>query len=174
MPETYHFARGISDLDILNRARLAMDQALQRHWDERADDLPLETPEQALVLASIIEKETGLAAERPEIAGVFIRRLRLGMKLQTDPTVIFGLGESFDGNLTRNHLTSDTPFNTYTRAGLPPGPIALPSEQAIIAALNPADGDSLFFVARGDGSHQFSKTLSEHNSAVRRFQLKRR
>ena len=174
LPETYHFARGISDLDILNRARLAMDQALQRHWDERADDLPLETPEQALVLASIIEKETGLAAERPEIAGVFIRRLRLGMKLQTDPTVIFGLGESFDGNLTRNHLTSDTPFNTYTRAGLPPGPIALPSEQAIIAALNPADGDSLFFVARGDGSHQFSKTLSEHNSAVRRFQLKRR
>ena len=174
LPETYHFARGISDLDILKRARLAMDKALLRHWAERAEDLPLETPEQALVLASIIEKETGMAAERPEIAGVFIRRLRLDMKLQTDPTVIFGLGESFDGNLTRNHLVSDTPFNTYTRTGLPPGPIALPSEQAIIAALNPADGDSLFFVARGDGSHQFSKTLSEHNSAVRRFQLKRR
>ncbi|MBD8527687.1 endolytic transglycosylase MltG [Pseudoxanthomonas sp. CAU 1598] len=174
LPETYQFTRGVSDIDILKRARVAMDQALQRHWQARVNDLPLDSPEQALILASIIEKETGLAAERPEIAGVFIRRLRIGMKLQTDPTVIYGLGDSFNGNLTRAHLTTDTPFNTYTRGGLPPTPIAMPSEHAIIAALNPADGDTLYFVSRGDGSHQFSRTLSEHNTAVRRFQLKRR
>lgn len=174
LPETYLFTRGISDVDILKRAKVAMDKALDRHWQARAADLPLQSAEQALVLASIIEKETGLAAERPEIAGVFIRRLRLGMKLQTDPTVIYGLGEAFNGNLTRAHLLSDTPFNTYTRDGLPPTPIAMPSEHAIESALNPADGDTLYFVSRGDGSHQFSRTLSEHNLAVRQFQLKRR
>jgi UPF0755 protein len=174
LPETYHFTRGASDLDILRRAHLALRRALQLAWESRAPDLPLETPEQALVLASIIEKETGRAEERREIAGVFARRLKLGMRLQTDPTVIYGIGASFDGNLTRRHLETDTPWNTYTRAGLPPTPIALSSRAALKAAVDPAPGDTLYFVARGDGSHQFSRTLGEHNAAVRRFQLRRR
>ena len=174
LPETYQFTRGSSDLDILRRAHLALRRTLQAVWENRAPGLPLETPEQALVLASIIEKETGRAGERREIAGVFVRRLKLGMRLQTDPTVIYGVGASFDGNLTRRHLETDTPWNTYTRAGLPPTPIALASPAALEAAVDPAPGETLYFVSRGDGSHQFSRTLAEHNAAVRRYQLRRR
>ena len=173
LPETYQFVRGTSDLDMLDRSHRAMKAALAEVWSERVAGLPIETADEALVLASIIEKETGKASERPEIAGVFVRRLRLGMRLQTDPTVIYGVGVLFDGNLTRKHLETDTPWNTYTRNGLPPTPIALPSLEALRAAVDPADGDALYFVSRGDGSHQFSRTLSEHNAAVRRFQLKR-
>jgi len=173
LPETYNFTRGTSDFDLLKRAHASMAQALATVWAERMPGLPLNSPEEVLVLASIIEKETGVADERPLIAGVFIRRLQRGMRLQTDPTVIYGLGESYDGNLTRAHLETDTPFNTYTREGLPPAPIALPGMAALRAAVNPAAGDSLYFVSRGDGSHQFSATLDEHNAAVRRYQLKR-
>ena len=170
-PDTYRFTKGTSDLDLLKRAALAMDQVLAEEWRDRAPGLPLRDPEQALILASIIEKETGLASERPAIAGVFIRRLQLGMRLQTDPTVIFGLGAAFDGDLRRADLLRDTPYNTYTRAGLPPTPIALPGRAALRAALHPAPGDSLYFVAKGDGGHWFSATLDEHNQAVRRYQL---
>ncbi len=170
-PDTYRFTKGTSDLDLLKRAAQAMDQVLAEEWRDRAPGLPLRDPEQALILASIIEKETGLASERATIAGVFIRRLQLGMRLQTDPTVIFGLGSAFDGDLRRADLLRDTPYNTYTRAGLPPTPIALPGRAALRAALHPAPGDSLYFVARGDGGHWFSATLEEHNQAVRRFQL---
>lgn len=173
-PDTYHFAKGASDLDILRRAYRTMEQVLKEEWAERDEGLPLASPYEALILASIVEKETGLASERPTIAGVFIRRLDLGMKLQTDPTVIYGLGASFDGNLTRAHLRQDNPYNTYARTGLPPTPISLPGRAAIRAVLHPEDGDSLYFVARGDGSHQFSATLAEHNRAVRRFQLRKR
>jgi UPF0755 protein len=171
LPDTYHFPRGTSDQDFLERALRAMDRALAEEWEQRASNLPLDTPEQALILASIVEKETALAEERAEIAGVFLRRLRQGMRLQTDPTVIYGLGTAFDGNLTRRHLRSDTPYNTYTRDGLPPTPIALPSRAAIHATLHPRDGDAIYFVSRRDGSHQFSRTLAEHNAAVRRYQL---
>jgi UPF0755 protein len=174
LPETYHFTKGIRDVDLLKRTYVAMRNVLRTSWDERAPDLPFSTPYEALILASIIEKETGVARERPEIAGVFVRRLRLGMKLQTDPTVIYGLGEAFDGNLTRVHLRTPTPYNTYTRFGLPPTPIALPGRDAIRAAVNPAPGDTLYFVSRGDGSHVFSKSLAEHNRAVARYQLGRR
>ncbi|MCP5145688.1 MAG: endolytic transglycosylase MltG [Gammaproteobacteria bacterium] len=173
LPETYHFTRGMRDLDILQRAYKAMDQVLASAWDQRAADLPYESPYEALIMASIIEKETGLARERPAIGGVFVRRLQKGMKLQTDPTVIYGIGPAFDGNLRRRDLENDTPYNSYTRFGLPPTPIAMPGLAAIDAALHPADGDALYFVARGDGSHQFSATLTEHNRAVREFQLKR-
>jgi len=174
LPETYQFTRGVSDLELLRRAMLAMDRALQLAWDERDADLPLKSPEELLILASIIEKETGRSGERREIAGVFVRRLRIGMLLQTDPTVIYGLGDAFNGNLTRAHLRADTPWNTYTRAGLPPTPIALPGAAALRAAGTPLPGDTLYFVARGDGSHQFSRTLGEHNAAVRRYQLGQR
>lgn len=170
-PETYHFSKGTSDLDILRRSYQTMERILAEEWERRNEELPLETPYEALILASIVEKETGLAAERPTIAGVFVRRLNLGMKLQTDPTVIYGLGESFDGNLTRSHLLGDTPYNTYVHQGLPPTPIALPGRAAIHAVLHPEEGDSLYFVAKGDGSHHFSATLREHNWAVRRYQL---
>lgn len=170
-PDTYHFTRGSSDLDILKRAHAAMERVLAEEWEARADGLPIESPDEALILASIIEKETGLASERAEIAGVFVRRLRLGMRLQTDPTVIYGLGDVFDGNLRRADLRNDHPYNTYVHAGLPPTPIALPGREAIRAALNPADGETLYFVARGDGSHAFSVTLEEHNRAVRKYQL---
>ncbi len=170
-PDTYRFTKGTSDLDILGRAAQAMDRVLAEEWRERAPGLPLESPDQALVLASIIEKETGQASERHTIAGVFIRRLQLGMRLQTDPTVIYGLGAAFDGDLRRADLTRDTPYNTYTRHGLPPTPIALPGRAAIHAALHPAAGDSLYFVAKGDGGHWFSATLEEHQQAVRRYQL---
>jgi UPF0755 protein len=150
-----------------------MQQVLAEEWNQRQPELPLATPYEALTLASIIEKETGLASERTEIAGVFVRRLRMGMKLQTDPTVIYGLGPAFDGNLRRRDLVADTPYNTYVHAGLPPTPIAMPGRDSIHAALHPAAGDSLYFVARGDGSHQFSQSLAEHNRAVRKYQLKR-
>ncbi len=173
LPETYHYTRGMSDLDLLRRALLAMDTALADAWDKRSDDLPLETPDQLLTLASIIEKETGKAAERPEIAGVFVRRLKLGMRLQTDPTVIYGMGSAYDGNIRRRDLTTDTPYNTYTRGGLPPTPIAMPGRAALQAAANPLPGNTLYFVSRGDGSHVFSSTLAEHNRAVACHQLKR-
>ncbi|GGA71793.1 aminodeoxychorismate lyase [Arenimonas soli] len=173
LPETYHYTRGMSDLDLLRRALLAMDKALAEAWESRLDDLPLETPDQLLTLASIIEKETGKASERPEIAGVFVRRLRLGMRLQTDPTVIYGMGSAYDGNIRRRDLTTDTPYNTYTRGGLPPTPIAMPGRAALEAAANPLPGNTLYFVSRGDGSHVFSSTLAEHNRAVACHQLKR-
>ncbi len=171
LPETYHFTRGTTDREILQRAHDAMERVLADEWAGRADGLPLESPYEALILASIIEKETAVADERQRIAGVFTRRLRKGMRLQTDPTVIYGLGEAFDGNLRRRDLRADTPYNTYTRSGLPPTPIALPGRASIHAALHPAEGDALYFVARGDGSHVFSATLEAHNRAVRRYQL---
>lgn len=174
LPETYHFTRGARDVDLLKRAAIAMDVAVAEAWAGRDDGLPLETPEQALILASIVEKETGVASERPQIAGVFERRMRIGMRLQTDPTVIYGLGEGFDGNLRRIDLQTDTPYNTYTRAGLPPTPIAMPGRDALHAVMHPADGNALYFVARGDGSHHFSATLAEHNRAVAQYQLGRR
>jgi UPF0755 protein len=177
LPETYVYSRGDSDVDVLKRAHEAMDKALAEVWEARASDLPLKSPEEALILASIIEKETGLASERPQIAGVFARRLKLGMKLQTDPTVIYGLGSGYDGNIRRRDLLADTPYNTYTRTGLTPTPIAMPGRDALRAAVNPAPGDALFFVALGDGSgsHVFTATLGEHNAAVARYlqQLRR-
>lgn len=173
LPETYHFPRGANDLDLLRRTHQAMQDYLQQAWAERAPDLPLDTPYEALILASIIEKETAVPDERQQIAGVFVRRLQRGMRLQTDPTVIYGLGQNFDGNLRREDLLRDTPWNTYTRSGLPKTPIALPGKNSIHAALHPAEGDALYFVAKGDGSHYFSATLEEHNQAVRRFQLHR-
>lgn len=170
-PDTYLFPRGMGALDLVKRAYGRMETVLAEEWDKRAQGLPFKDPYEALILASIVEKETGLAAERPEIAGVFVRRMRTGMKLQTDPTVIYGLGAAFDGNLRHADLTTDTPYNTYTRGGLPPTPIALPGREAIHAVLHPAGGDSLYFVAKGDGGHAFSPTLDEHNRAVRRYQL---
>jgi UPF0755 protein len=174
LPETYFFPRGFSDLDLLKRAYWDMEKALDAAWAARAEGLLLSTPYEALIMASIIEKETGKASERPQISGVFARRMKLGMRLQTDPTVIYGMGEAFDGNLRRRDLRTDTPYNTYTRHGLPPTPIALPSRAALFAAVQPADGDTLFFVSRGDGSHEFTSNLRDHNRAVARFQLKRR
>jgi UPF0755 protein len=170
LPDTYHFTRGTTDLAFLERAFAAMSTYLETAWPGRDTDLPLQTPEEALILASIVEKETGLADERPVIAGVFVRRLQRGMRLQTDPTVIYGLGEQFDGNLRRRDLENDTPYNTYTRNGLPPTPIAMPGAAAIAAVLHPAAGNSLYFVSRGDGSHYFSDTLEEHNLAVDKYQ----
>ncbi len=171
LPETYAYTRGMSDLDFLARAARAMDDALEQIWSDRTPNLPLNSPDEALILASIIEKETGRADERGLIAGVFIERLRRGMRLQTDPTVIYGLGESFDGNLRLRDLRTDNPYNTYRRAGLPPTPIAMPGRDALYAAVNPEGEGALYFVARGDGSHQFSRTLKEHEQAVRRYQL---
>ena len=173
LPETYHYTRGMSDRDVLARAALAMDKALADAWAMRAPDSPLKSPDELLVLASIVEKETGKASERAEIAGVFTRRLLKGMLLQTDPTVIYGMGSAYDGNIRRKDLETDTPYNTYTRPGLPPTPIALPGRAALVAAAKPADGDALYFVSRGDGSHVFSATLAEHNRAVACHQLKR-
>ncbi|WP_184448220.1 endolytic transglycosylase MltG [Xanthomonas sp. 3498] len=171
LPETYLYQRGDTDLQLLRRAHAAMDKALAAAWDARAKDLSLQSPEQALILASIVEKETGLAAERPQIAGVFVRRLQLGMKLQTDPTVIYGIGSAYDGNIRKRDLETDTPYNTYTRTGLTPTPIAMPGREALRAATNPAPGDSLYFVAIGDGSgaHAFSSSYAEHNAAVARY-----
>jgi UPF0755 protein len=175
LPETYLIQRGDTDLDVLTRARRAMQDALAVAWEARARTLELKGPYEALILASIVEKETGVPNERPEIAGVFSRRLAQGMRLQTDPTVIYGLGSDFDGNLTRRHLRDEANlFNTYRIRGLPPTPIALPGREAILASVNPKDGDTLYFVAKGDGTHAFSRTLSEHEENVRRYQLKRR
>jgi UPF0755 protein len=173
LPETYHFPRGTTDVDFLRRAYLDMDRFLQQAWSERDDGLPLQTPYEALILASIVEKETAVPEERPRIAGVFIRRLQKGMKLQTDPTVIYGMGDSYQGDIRFRDLRTDTAYNTYTRAGLTPTPIAMPGKDAILAVLHPADGKALYFVARGDGSHHFSSTLKEHNRAVDRYQRKR-
>lgn len=174
LPETYHFPRGLSDVEFLRRAYQAMQERIEHEWQGRAEGLPLKTPYEALTLASIVEKETGLESERRAIAGVFIRRLKKGMRLQTDPTVIYGLGLDFDGNLRRRDLLNDTPYNTYTRRGLPPTPIAMPGADAIHAAVHPDESDKLYFVARGDGSHYFSATLEEHNRAVIEYQLKGR
>ncbi|HED18800.1 MAG TPA: endolytic transglycosylase MltG [Gammaproteobacteria bacterium] len=173
LPETYHFPRGTTDIDYLRRAFLEMKAFLERSWQERDKDLPLKTPYDALILASIVEKETAVVAERPLIAGVFERRLRKGMRLQTDPTVIYGMGDSYKGDIRYRDLRRDTPYNTYTRYGLPPTPIALPGKDAILAVLHPAAGNALYFVARGDGSHKFSSTLKQHNRAVNRYQRKR-
>jgi UPF0755 protein len=170
-PDTYSFVRGTTDVDILQQAWDLMQKTLDAAWQRRDSGLPYSTPHEALVLASIIEKETALASEYGQIAGVFVRRLQQNIRLQTDPTVIYGLGAAFDGNLTRAHLQTDNPWNTYTRFGLPPTPIALPGKAAIEASMHPQTGDTLFFVARGDGSHQFSRTLEEHNLAVQRYQL---
>lgn len=171
LPETYRFPRGTSDLEILRLSHQAMQRALEAAWSQRRDPLPFESPYEALILASIIEKETGLAAERPAIAGVFVRRLERGMRLQTDPTVIYGAGPGFEGRLRRIHLDTDTPYNTYTRGGLPPTPIALPGRASLEAAVQPQEGKALYFVATGlpDGSHVFSETLAEHNRAVARY-----
>lgn len=173
-PDTYQFTRGQSDLDILRQASQRLHDVLAEEWQQRADNLPYDTPEQALVMASIIEKETGMASERAAISGVFVRRLNRNMLLQTDPTVIYGMGDNYKGRITRADLQRPTPYNTYTNAGLPPTPIAMVGRAAIHAALHPAEGDALYFVAKGDGSHQFSRTLQEHNRAVREYQLKRR
>ena len=170
-PETYRFPRGTTDLAFLRRAHQMMRQRLEQEWEGRAEGLPLKSPYEALILASIIERETGVPSERDRIAGVFVRRLQRGMRLQTDPTVIYGMGDAFDGDIRYRDLRRDTPYNTYTRSGLPPTPIAMPSGEALHAALHPADGDELYFVSRGDGSHVFSATLEEHNRAVRRYQL---
>jgi UPF0755 protein len=170
-PDTYLFAPGTSDRRVYQMAYEAMQKELNRAWEQRMPGLPLRSPYEALILASIVEKETGMEADRRKIAGVFINRLNIGMRLQTDPTVIYGLGEKFDGNLRRRDLEADTPYNTYTRAGLPPTPIALPGRAALQAALNPDPTPALYFVARGDGSSQFSVTLDEHNRAVAKYQL---
>ncbi len=173
-PDTYRYVRGMRDIDLLRQAHERLTRVLDEEWGQRAEGLPYREPYQALIMASLVEKETGVAEEREAIAGLFIRRLRLGMLLQTDPAVIFGLGERYAGNLTRAHLREPTPYNTYLNPGLPPTPIAMVGREAIHAALHPAAGDSLYFVARGDGTHVFSRTLDEHNRAVREFQLKRR
>ncbi|HLP30400.1 MAG TPA: endolytic transglycosylase MltG, partial [Geothrix sp.] len=170
-PETYDFPKGLSDIAFLQRAYKMMDERLAVEWEHRDPGLPYRNAYEALIMASIVEKETGQAIERPQIAGVFVRRLQKRMLLQTDPTVIYGLGPTFDGNLRRRDLLADNPYNTYRKQGLPPTPIAMPSAEAIHAALHPAPGKDLYFVARGDGSHYFSATLAEHNAAVIRFQL---
>ncbi len=171
LPDTYFFPRGFSDLELLKRAYWAQKTVLEQAWSARTKDLPLADPYQALILASIIEKETAREVERPQIGGVFVNRLRQGWHLQTDPTVIYGLGDAYDGNIRRPDLLTDTPYNTYTRFGLPPTPIALPGKAAILAATQPLATPALYFVARGDGTHVFSTTLEEHNAAVRKFQL---
>lgn len=173
-PDTYHFPKGLTDVQFLQRAYTAMQNKLAAEWAKRAVGLPYKTPDEALTMASIVEKETGQASERQAIAGVFVRRLEKRMRLQTDPTVIYGLGPAFDGNIRRRDLKRDTPYNTYRRRGLPPTPIAMPGGEAIYAAMHPVDGEALYFVSRGDGSHYFSATLDEHNRAVIKYQLKGR
>ncbi len=170
LPDTYLFDKQSSDLELLARAHRAMRKKLDVAWGGREANLPYKTPYEALIMASIVEKETGRSEDREMVAAVFVNRLRKGMLLQTDPTVIYGLGEAFDGNLRKRDLQTDTPYNTYTRSGLPPSPIAMPGLAAIQAALHPASSDALYFVARGDGSSQFSRTLDEHNKAVGKYQ----
>lgn len=169
-PDTYTYSKGSSDIAVLQRAMRAMDKKLSAAWAQRAPQTPLQSPEQALVLASIIEKETGRITDRPLIGAVFSNRLRIGMRLQTDPTVIYGLGESFDGNLRKIDLQTDTPWNTYTRSGLPLSPISMPGMAALLAAVQPVQSKALYFVAKGDGTSQFSATLDEHNRAVNKYQ----
>lgn len=174
LPDTYLFPRGISDADVLKRAYNAMQKFLETNWEMRDVGVPVKTPYEALILASIVEKETGLASERKAIAGVFSRRLVKRMRLQSDPTVIYGMGERYKGNIRRRDLKEATPYNTYQQYGLPPTPIAMPGREAILAVLMPAEGDALYFVSKGDGSHYFSATLQEHNEAVIKYQLKGR
>lgn len=174
LPDTYFYAKDDSLLSVLNRAHLAMLEALDAEWAERAEGLPYQSAYDALIMASLVEKETGVAYERPKIAGVFVRRLQKGMRLQTDPTVIYGMGERYNGNLRRADLKQDTAYNTYTRHGLPPTPIAMPGRAAIYAALHPLDGTELYFVAKGDGSHYFSTTFKEHQAAVQKYQVQKR
>ncbi len=169
-PDTYAYSKGSADLAVLKRAHRAMRQRVDEAWAARAPDLPLRTPDEALILASIVEKETGAEAERARIAAVFVNRLRIGMPLQTDPTVIYGLGEAFDGNLRKRDLQTDTPYNTYTRPGLPPTPIAMPGSASLRAAVRPEASKALYFVARGNGTSEFSETLAEHNRAVNKYQ----
>lgn len=173
-PDTYLFDKQSSDLDLLARAHRLMQRRLDAEWSQRANGLPYKTPYDALIMASIVEKETGRESDRVQVAAVFVNRLRIGMLLQTDPTVIYGVGESFDGNLRKRDLQTDTPYNTYTRAGLPPTPIAMPGNASLKAALHPASSQALYFVARGDGSSHFSRTLDEHNQAVNQFQRGRK
>ncbi|HEX5339789.1 MAG TPA: endolytic transglycosylase MltG [Gammaproteobacteria bacterium] len=173
-PDTYSFSRATTDAAFLQRAYRMMQTHLNAAWAARAPDLPYKTSYDALIMASVIEKETGQAAERAQIAGVFVRRLQKNMKLQSDPTVIYGLGNAYTGDITSRNLRTDTPYNTYTRHGLPPTPICMPPLAAIQAALHPAPGDALYFVARGDGTHQFSATLAEQNAAVQKYQLTHR
>ncbi len=168
-PDTYTYAKGSSDMAVLKRAAKAMDKRLDAAWALRSPDAPLKSRDEALILASIIEKETGKPTDRAEIAGVFTNRLRISMRLQTDPTVIYGLGDAFDGNLRKRDLLADTPYNTYTRGGLPPTPIAMPGKAALLAAVQPAPTKALYFVARGDGTSQFSATLDDHNRAVNKY-----
>lgn len=170
-PDTYHFPIGMTDIEFLHRAYVKMERVLEEEWQQREAGLPYKTSDEALIMASIIEKETAVAEERAAIAGVFVRRLQKGMKLQTDPTVIYAMGDDYHGNIRRQDLKIDSPYNTYFYAGLPPTPISLPGVEAIHAALHPEDGETLYFVAKGDGSHYFSKTLKEHNRAVARYQL---
>ena len=170
-PDTYNFPSGTSNVDFFQRAFNYMDEVLEEEWSSRPEETPLQTPEEVLTLASIIEKETSVDSERELVAAVFITRLRKGMKLQTDPTVIYGMGDSYDGNIRRKDLKTDTPYNTYVHKGLPPTPIALPSRASIAAALHPADSEVLFFVSKGDGTHHFSKTYKEHREAVIKYQL---
>lgn len=173
-PETYHFTRGTTDVQFLQRAYRTMEQQLAEAWEGRnVETSRVESPYEALILASIIEKETGVAEERREISGVFSRRLKKGMKLQTDPTVIYGMGDRYQGNIRRSDLREDTPYNTYVHKGLPPTPICMPGRAALDAAVDPLEGSSLYFVATGDGRHVFSATLKAHNAAVQRYQLKR-
>jgi UPF0755 protein len=169
-PDTYAYSRGVSDLTVLKRAHAALQHRLAAAWNQRTPDLPLKSADEALILASIVEKETGVAGDRRLVAAVFVNRLRTGMPLQTDPTVIYGLGESYDGNLRKRDLLADTPYNTYTRGGLPPTPIAMPGAASLQAALNPAPVKSLYFVSRGDGSSEFSDDLAAHNRAVNKYQ----
>ncbi len=171
LPETYQFTAGTKDIDILHQSHNLLRNLLDEEWSKRSANSYVSSPYEALILASIVEKESAVASERPRIAGVFISRLKKKMRLQTDPTVIYGLGDQFDGNITRRHLETDTPYNTYTRYGLPPTPIALPSKAAIMAVLHPDITGDLYFVAKGDGTHYFSKSYQEHKKAVRKFQL---
>ena len=173
-PDTYQFSSGVTDKELLLQSHQRMQDVLQEEWNNRAENLPYKNAYEALIMASIIEKETGVAYERPEIAGVFVRRLQKGMRLQTDPTIIYGLGDEYTGNIRRKHLKQPTPYNTYLINGLPPTPIAMPGRAAIHAALHPKSGSSLYFVAKGDGSHHFSATLAEHNSAVNKYQIRKR